>query len=63
MNVDLAAHSHWYHHRGFPSFGEFAEILDDVIVEIIPLHYTTREVSPDLGEFAEIIGAVSVKMI
>jgi len=35
----MAAHSHHYYHRGFPRFGEFTEILDDVNVEMIPLRY------------------------
>jgi hypothetical protein len=36
----MAAHSHHYHHREVsPDMAEFAEILDDVSVEMIPLRY------------------------
>jgi hypothetical protein len=35
----MAAQSYRFHHRGFPRFGKVLDILHDVNVEMIPLHY------------------------
>ncbi len=35
----MVAHSFRYHHEVSPDLGEFAEILDDANVEMIPIRY------------------------